>query len=217
MTLSNGSDNALLNGFMDPALKCTPFTAPDLTNGGAPGTSQGLDELFAAKNQQAPIALVPMNDPMTLVNNAASATKTNLFRSNVGQAPLGGNAASDAAAAYCQNMVNVQTPFLASNQAALALGTTPVPAVGNNLLTFLANRLAMSFTNLGCGGFGLKNTVNVTLDGNGVATAATFSTAPQQATGTGSTTGNRHHWWGGRPLRQQNPGQQHQRPSGRGY
>src|SRR5487761_515327 len=52
--LSNGSDNALLNGFMDPALKCTPFTAPDLTNGGAAGTSQGLDELFAARNQQAP-------------------------------------------------------------------------------------------------------------------------------------------------------------------
>ena len=214
--LSNGSDNALLNGFMDPALKCTPFTAPDLTNGGAAGTSQGLDELFAARNQQAPVADVPLNDPMTLVNNAASTTKTNLFRSNVGQAPLGGNAAADTAATYCQNMVNIQTPFLARNQAALALGTTPVPAVGNNLLTFLANRLAMSFTNLGCGGFGLKNTVNVTLV-NGVATAATFSTAAQQATGTGSTTRTRHHWWGGRPLRQQNPGQQRERPTGRGY
>jgi hypothetical protein len=202
---------------MDPALKCTPFTAPDLTNGGAPGTSQGLDELFAARNQQAPIADVPLNDPMTLAGNAASATKTNLFRSNVGQPPVGGNAASDTAAAYCQNMVNIQTPFLASNQAALALGTTPVPAVGNNLLTFLANRLAMSFTNLGCGGFGLKNTVNVTLDGNGVATAATFTTAAQQATGTGSTTGTRHHRWGSRPLRQQNPGQQDERPTGRGY
>jgi hypothetical protein len=29
-TLTNGSDNALLNNFVDPALGCTPFTAPDL-------------------------------------------------------------------------------------------------------------------------------------------------------------------------------------------
>jgi hypothetical protein len=81
---------------------------------------------------------------MTLVGNAASTTKTNLYRSNVGQPPLGGNTASDTAAAYCQNMVNIQTPFLANNQTALALGTAPVPAVGTNLLTFMANRLSMS-------------------------------------------------------------------------
>jgi hypothetical protein len=214
--LGNGSDNALLNGFLDPVLKCTPFTAPDLTNGGAAGTSQALDELFAARNQQGPIADVPVNDPMTLVNNAASTAKTNLYRSNVGQPALGGNAAADSAAAYCQNMVNIQTPFLARNQAALTAGLTPVPAVGNNLLTFLANRLAMSFTNLGCGGFGLKNTVAVTLDNNGVATAATFTTTAQQATGSGSMTGGRHHWWGGRPLRHENPGQQDERSTPRG-
>jgi hypothetical protein len=52
--INNGSDNALLNGFLDPALGCTPFTAPDLSNGSAPGTSQALDELFAARNQSAP-------------------------------------------------------------------------------------------------------------------------------------------------------------------
>ena len=57
-----------------------------------------------------------------------------------------------------------------------------MPGTGNNLLTFLANRLNMSFTNLNCQNFGLKNPVTVTLDGNGVATAATFSTAQQQAT-----------------------------------
>jgi len=34
---------------------------PDLTNAGTAGTSQALDELFAAKNQAAPIALVPEN------------------------------------------------------------------------------------------------------------------------------------------------------------
>jgi aerobic-type carbon monoxide dehydrogenase small subunit (CoxS/CutS family) len=54
--------------------------------------------------------------------------------------------------------------------------------VGNNLLTFLANRLNMSFTNLNCQNFGLKNPVTVTLNGNAVAIAATFNTAAQKAT-----------------------------------
>ena len=52
--------------------------------------------------------------------------------------------------------------------------------MGNNLFTFLANRLNMSFTNLNCQNFGLTNPVTVTLDGNGVATAATIN-ATQQA------------------------------------
>ena len=184
----NGSDNALISDFLDPTLGCTAFTAPDLSQGGTPFTSQALNELSAAKNQTAPIALVPENDEMTLVNNAFSMTKTNLYRSEVGQPPV--SAATDAAdspANYCQNMVNVQTAFLNANQTLLATGASPVPAVGNNLLTFLANRLNMSFTNLNCQNFGLTNPVTVTLDGNAVATAATFNVTQQMATGT--TTG----------------------------
>ena len=190
-TINNGSDNALLNAFLDPTLGCTPFTAPDLTNAGTPGTSQAMDELSAAKNQQAPIALVPENDEMTLVNNAFSVTKTNLYRSNVGQSPVSAaNDAADSPANYCQNMVNVQTAFLNANQALLATGTSPVPGVGNNLLTFLANRMNMSFTNLNCQNFGLTDPVTVTLDGNGAATAATFNVTQQTATaGTPAGTG----------------------------
>jgi hypothetical protein len=41
----------------------------------------------------------------------------------------------------------------------------------------------MSFTNLNCQNFGLTNPVTVTLDGNGAATAATFNTTQQTATG----------------------------------
>jgi len=47
----------------------------------------------------------------------------------------------------------------------------------------------MSFTNLNCQNFGLTNPVTVTLDGNGVATAATFNTAQQTATNTGAGAG----------------------------
>jgi len=189
----NGSDNALISDFLDPTLGCTSFTAPDLSQAGTPSTSQALNELSAAKNQTAPIALVPENDEMVLVNNAFSVTKTNLYRSNVGQAPISAaNNAADSPANYCQNMVNVQTPFLNTNQTLLATGASPVPGVGTNLFTFLANRLNMSFTNLNCQNFGLTNPVTVTLDGNGVATAATFNVTQQTATattaaGTGAT------------------------------
>jgi hypothetical protein len=85
-------------------------------------------------------------------------------------------------------MVNIQTPFLAANQTLLATGQSPVTAIGNNLFTFLANRLGMSFTNLGCQNFGLTNPVTVTLDGNGAAVAATFNTTVQKATSTGAAT-----------------------------
>ena len=189
----NGSDNKLLDSFLDPTIGCTPFEAPDLTTGGTPGTSQALDEI-SAQNQAAPAALVPENDEMVLVNNAFSVAKTNLYRENLGQAPVSAaTEATSSPANFCQNMVNVQTPYLQNNQALLATDTSPVPGTGNNLLTFMANRLSMSFTNLNCQNFGLTDPVAVTLDGNGAATAATFNTAQQTATaattpaGTGAT------------------------------
>ena len=179
--INNGSDNALLNGFLDSTLGCTPFTAPDLSNAGIPGSSQALDELFAARNQTAPIALVPENDPMTLVNGAFSQRKTNRYRTSVDQPVITAAQTADTPAAYCQNMVNVQGLFLKNNQTVLATGTSPVPAVGNNLFTFMANRLNMSFTNLNCRSFGLTSPVTVTLDGNGVATSATINATQQAA------------------------------------
>jgi hypothetical protein len=186
--INNGSDNLLLDAFLDPVTGCTPMEAPDLTNAGTMGTSQALDEIMAAKDAAAPIALVPENDEMVLVNNAASTAKTNLYRANVGQAPVSAaNDATSSPANYCQNMVNVQTPYLAKNQTLLTGGPTPVPGTGNNLFTFLANRLNMSFTNLGCQNFGLKNPVTVTLDGNGAATAATLNTTQQKVTNTTGT------------------------------
>ncbi len=188
-TLANGSDNILLDAFLDPTLGCTPFTAPDLGNNNTPATSQALDELSAARNAPAITALVPSNDPMTLDGNGnLDAAKTNMYRAEVGQPPVSAaNNKADSPAMYCQNMVNIQTPFLQANQTLLATGQTPVPGTGNNLLTFLANRLSMSFTNLNCQNFGLTDPVTVTLDGNGVAVAATFNTATQTVTNTTGT------------------------------
>jgi hypothetical protein len=217
--VTNGSDNALLSGFVDPALGCKPFTAPDLTNDGQPGTSQALNELSAASNQQAPLALVPVNDPMTLVNGAYSISKTNLYRGSIGQPllPLGetpteSNAiGNENAATFCQDILNIQTPFLALNKGALQNFTSPVPATGNNLFTFMAARLSASFTNLGCVTFGLHNTVRLTLNGNGVAIAATFNTAPQVADASLGTGRNVNA--PSLPGSGQNPGQHGQVPS----
>jgi hypothetical protein len=173
--ISNGSDNVLLDGFLDPALDCTPFTAPDLSQGGAPGTSQALDELSAARSQAAPVALVPENDPMVLVNNALNATKTNHYRAMVGQPDISAKTdAADSPGHYCRNMMNIQTRFLSNHEALLASAPSPVPAVGNNLLSFMANRLIMSYVNLSCQKFGVHNPVKVVVNSKGVATSATF-------------------------------------------
>jgi hypothetical protein len=173
--ISNGSDNVLLDGFLDPVLGCKPFTAPDLSQGGAPGTSQALDELSAAKSQAAPVALVPENDPMATVNGALNATKTNHYRAMVGQSGISSkNDATDSPANYCRNMINIQTRFLSNHEALLASAPSPVPAVGNNLLSFMANRLIMSYVNLGCQKLGVQNPVKVTFNSQGAATSATF-------------------------------------------
>jgi len=192
--LSNGSDNALVDKFMDPALGCTPFMAPDLANNNTPATSQALDELLAAAPRNAPRipALVPENDPMVLdANGNLDPAKTNLYRAEVGQPAINRqNDRWDSPANYCQNMINIQGPFLAANQAVFAAGPSPVPTVGDNLYAFLANRLLQSFDNLGCKNFGLTNPVQVVTDGNGAAMSATINTTQQQATNPGANPGD---------------------------
>jgi len=176
--ISNGSDNALLDRFVDPSLGCRPFEAPDLSQGGAPGTSQALDELSAARNQAAPSALVPENDPMVLVNHEFSVAKTDLYRASVGQPAVSkANDATDGPAEYCHNMIRFQMPFLSHARKMMAPWHSPVPTVGDNLLTFMANRLVQSFGNLRCGRYGLHDPVHVTLNKAGVATAARFGPA----------------------------------------
>src|ERR1700733_2865190 len=87
--LLNGSDNTLLDAFLDPVFGCTPFQAPDLANNDQPTSSQALDELLSASNPQRPGALVPENDEMVL-NGAGQVdqAKTDMYREEVGQAPV---------------------------------------------------------------------------------------------------------------------------------
>jgi len=192
LPIDNGSDNRLLDDFILPALGCSPFTAPDLSNAGRPGTSQTLDELSAAVSQQAPVALVPENDPMTMTGDGLSADKTDLYRLGVGQPllPAGqvesvplpgpGRQQADTPADFCANMLNIQTAFIAANQARFAAAPSPVPLTGSNLFTFMAARLSASFANLGCAGFNLHNTVGLTTSARGIAVAATLDPGQQE-------------------------------------
>jgi hypothetical protein len=174
--INNGSDNALVNKFMDPALGCTPYQFRDKTAASGMSGSQITDELLAAADQTAPVALVPLNDPMTLVNGNQSTAKTNLYRAGVDQPPVTGAQDADTPAHYCQDMMQIGMARTAQDEKQLSNFASPVPATGSNLFTFLAARLSASFVNLGCGALlNAPNPVHLTLDGNGVATAASFS------------------------------------------
>jgi hypothetical protein len=174
--INNGSDNALVNKFMDPALGCSVYEFRDLTAAAGKSGSQITDELMAAADQAAPIALVPLNDPMTLINGAQSVFKTNVFRLGVGQPMVGRRQRADTPANYCKNMMQVGMARASGAEKQFSAFTTPVPDEGNNLFTFLAARLAASWDNLGCGALlNAPDPVSLTLDENGVATAATFS------------------------------------------
>jgi hypothetical protein len=181
--LLNGSDNALIDDFIDPALGCTPMEAPDVGNHGGMTTSQALDELLAARNQPRNAALVPENDGMVLdIGGNIDRAKTDLYRSEIGEPPVSSRTeASSSPQMFCQNLVNIQTPFIAANENLLAAAPSPVPTVGDTLFTFLANRLAGSFDQLNCKNFGLTQPVAVVTNGAGAATQATLNTAPQTA------------------------------------
>jgi hypothetical protein len=195
---TNGSDNGLLDSFIDPALGCKPFTARNSTNPAGASASQALNELSARQHQRGTAALLPVNDPQLLVGGQFSLGKTNLYRTETDMPalPARTNLARNAAQ-YCQNMINIATPRLQLD-APLEAGTdSPVPDEGNNLATFLAARLSASFDNLNCKNYGLTDPVTLTQDANGVATAATFDTTPQTATIPHSKTGRgggRHNW-----------------------
>jgi hypothetical protein len=181
--LVNGSDNALIDDFLDPALGCAPMLAPDLGNHGALTTSQALDELLAARSEPKNAALVPENDGMVVdFGGGIDQAKTDLYRAEIGQPPVSSQTdASSSPQMFCQNLVNIQTPFLAANQSLLATAPSPVPTVGDTLFTFLASRLAGSFDNLNCKNFGLTQPVTLVNNGAGAATQATLNTATQTA------------------------------------
>ena len=169
--LSNPSDNALVDTFVDPALGCTPWSVRNLDGGGT-ATSLALDEIQANAHQAAPAALVPLNDPMTTVAGSFSTAKTDLYRLGVDQPPL---PAGQTPKIYCRDMDSIQAARLKLDLDRFSNTPSPDPAAATNLLTFLAARLSASFQNLGCARFELTNPVSSeSADEAGAVTAVTF-------------------------------------------
>jgi hypothetical protein len=179
-TLVNGSDNLLLDGFVDTALGCPTFNAPDLTNPGHEVSSLALNELFAAARQAKPIALVPQIDPMTLTDGNVSAAKTNLYRSGVDMGPF--NRRTESAATYCQDTLRLGAKRIQQDKDFFLAGPSPDTGAADNLYTFMAQRWAASLTNLNCAKIINVPKVPVTLvtDDNGVVVDATFPAAKNQ-------------------------------------
>jgi hypothetical protein len=178
--IANPSDNALLTSFIDPALGCQPWTNPDLANNNAPVASLVTDEIQAQVNQQAPIALVPLTNPMTQVINAngnarQNLAKTNLYRAGVDQ-PSAANNNDASGKTYCQNFLNTGIPRIQLDKQFTVQAASPMPDVANSLFTFLAMRANQSYTNLNCQQLiGTPNPIKLTTNGNGVVTGATFN------------------------------------------
>ncbi|KAF9549345.1 hypothetical protein EC957_004259 [Mortierella hygrophila] len=171
--ISNGSDNALVADFLDPQLKCQPFKAPSLMESGVKLGSMALNELHAS-HQHAPVALIPSNDPMVLSNNKPSLAKLNAYRRGVTQ-HLASNLNQASSKAYCINFGNVAPGYIQKIAKFIIGGPSPDTGAANNLLTFMGQRYAASWVNLGCDKI-LKKTsdITVTTDKKGVAIKVHF-------------------------------------------
>ncbi|MGZ3665505.1 MAG: hypothetical protein ACXVDA_13600, partial [Ktedonobacterales bacterium] len=137
-------------------------------------------ELQAAMSQAAPVALVPANDPMTLVNGQPSLTKQNLYRAGVDQQPEPSTAQATAdARMYCQNVMQIAPQRIQTDKPFTVNAASLDPAVADSLFTFLATRLSFTVDTDGLNCTGLlkqANPVHLTMN-NGVVVGATF-TAP---------------------------------------
>jgi hypothetical protein len=163
--------------FVQPALGCKPWVAPDLADPGSMVPALPLNELQARANQPAPVAMVPEGDPMTLVNGNSSLTKTNLYRQGVNMPTVDSHHDADTGR-YCRQLLRISPQRMLANQKALTAFKSPDAGAANSLFTFLAQRFVAAYQLLDCENLvNLANPVSVTVDGNGVAVSAKVNTS----------------------------------------
>jgi hypothetical protein len=186
-TVANPSDNALLTAFINPTLGCQSWEAPNLADNNAMVGALALDELQASKIQKAPIALVPLNDPMTVIGDNNSLAKTDLYRRGVDQI-IATNNSQASGKTYCLNYLKTGLPRLELDKPFTMTAASPDPATANSLFTFLAQRFQGSWDNLNCVKLTtIPNPVTVQIDTNGIAISAAFTNTGAGAPTTGAT------------------------------
>lgn len=145
--VTNGSDNRLLNIFIEKALVCTSFQAPDLLEPVILRSSLALNEIQANVYKSELDALVPAIDPMVLVDGQQSLEKINKYRKGVNQ-PLLDVLDQQNDIKYCQLMESETIKFLNKNFNLLINSLSP--DIENNLLNFLCARFQFSWDTLNC-------------------------------------------------------------------
>jgi hypothetical protein len=173
--LGNPSDNGLLDRFLDPALGCTPWKAPDLADPGQQVPALALNELQARFRQEFPVARIPAGDPMVLDSDGTkNLAKLNAYRRGVDQFMVSGFWQASTAR-YCRNMLRIAPARLLLDKALLQ-GPSPVADDADSLFNFLAQRFVASYDILGCGDLtSVADPISVTTDVNGVAISARIS------------------------------------------
>lgn len=175
VAFGNPSDEGLVSKVLDPVLGCAAWSAPNLADPGHTVTALPLNELTAARHQKSPAALVPVNDPMALVDGQYNLEKLNAYRRGVNQ-PAARAADNRSAAATCTNLRRLAPPMLEFDRSWFLGAASPTPDVGNSLFTFLAARYVASYGLLDCEALiSLPVNAQLTLDSDGVATGATFT------------------------------------------
>jgi hypothetical protein len=175
--LGNPSDNKLTDAFVDPAMGCKPWTAPDLADPGSMVSALALNELSARVAQVAPVAIVPGGDPMTQINGTTSITKTNLYRRGTDQ-PVANSFDDVDTARYCRQLLRIAPERMLINKSALAAFASPDAGAANSLYTFLAQRFVAAYQLLDCANLvNQADPVSVTVNGQGVAVSASISAA----------------------------------------
>lgn len=180
--LTNPSDERLLSVSVDPALGCTPWTAPDLTDPGHKVPALALNELQAGAFQLPPQALIPAGDPFAQnppYSGIPDLDQVNAYRRGVDQ-PEAANLDDASTTTYCRNLVDIGVPLLQLEQPFFVVRPSPNPAVADSLFTFMAQRFSGTYMLLNELGFtcadllGQPNPVTLTLDAAGIVIDATF-------------------------------------------
>lgn len=175
--INNASDNRLVSIALDNALGCKSWMAPNLEDPGQMSTALPLNELFAAKRQGAPIALIPNGDPMVLHNGKPNMQKLNLYRVGVDQASIK-QASQASTRLYCTNLLAMTPQRMLTDSRVTIRQPSPDTGAANNLFTFLAQRFNTTWDadgGLNCRGLlNTESPIQVKTDANGVAINATI-------------------------------------------
>jgi len=168
----NPSDNRLLDVFIDGALGCTPYKAPDLADAGNLVPALPLNELVAKlyQHEQGPVLDIPLGDPFAFeppITGVPNLAQVNRYRAGVDQV-LADSLEDASTKTYCQNMIAAATQKMHIDEPFLRAFRPAVPALANSLFTFMAGRYVASYQILGCQALtGIPVNITLTTDATG--------------------------------------------------